>query len=288
MNITLIEVPYDSGHYARRMGRGPIHLVQGGLVALLEDQGHEVRLVEVRLDEGFLTEVGTALETQRLVAECVAAERDEGRFPLVLSGNCATSVGTMAGCGCGDTAVVWLDSHGDLNTPRTSASGFFDGMVLAMLTGDGWKGAAATVPGFAPVPKGHVALVGIRDLDPPEQALIDKASIPLVDVAAVQGSGAEVAMGAALERLAASVDGAYFHLDLDVLDPEVAYVNPYQAPDGLTVEDVQGVIRTVASRLPLKAAALTAYDAEHDDDGRGGEAALVLIQTIVDAVKEQQ
>src|SRR5210317_1747635 len=116
MNITLIEVPYDSGHYARRMGRGPIHLVQGGLVALLEDQGHDVRLVEVRLDEGFLTEVGTALETQRLVAECVAAERDEGRFPLVLSGNCATSVGTMAGCGCGDTAVVWLDSHGDLNT----------------------------------------------------------------------------------------------------------------------------------------------------------------------------
>lgn len=283
MKVTLIEVPYDSGHYGRRMGRGPLHLVQGGLVGQIERAGHEVRLVEVRVDEGFPLEVGTAIETQRLVAECVAAERAEGRFPLVLSGNCATCVGTMAGSGCGTTAVVWLDSHGDLNTPETSTSGFLDGMVLTMLTGDSWGGTASTVPDFSPVPRERVALVGVRDLDPPEASYIERHGLPLVPVDAIRDVGAASAMKAALERIGAGADGAYFHLDLDVLDPEVAYVNQYQAPDGLTVGDVVAVIRTVAARLPLKSAAVTAYDAEHDPDGRGAEAALRLIMALIAA-----
>ena len=95
-------------------------------------------------------------------------------------------------------------------------------------------------------------------------------------------------MATALERIASGAAGAYFHLDLDVLDPETAYINSYQAPDGLTVEDVEAVIETVAGCLPLRSAAVTAYDAEHDPDGRGAAAALRLIMALATAADPQR
>ena len=130
--------------------------------------------------------------------------------------------------------------------------------------------------------------MGVRDLDPAEASFIEAHTMPLVEVAAIEEAGASVAMTSALERIAAGADGAYFHLDLDVLDPEVAYVNPYQAPNGLSVEDVEAIIAAVAARLPLKSAAVTAYDAEHDPDGRGAAAALRLIMALISAASRSE
>ncbi|MDX1643184.1 MAG: arginase family protein [Thermoanaerobaculia bacterium] len=282
MKITVIEVPYDSGHYARRMGRGPFHLAQAGLEKLLESSGHAVRRLEVRLDEGFRLEIGSALETQRLVSQCVGAEIAEGRLPLVLSGNCATAVGSVAGAGVGRTAVVWLDAHGDFNTPETTPSGFFDGMALAMLVGDCFTAMARTVPEFEPVPAEQVITIGMRDLDAAEAERFERSAIASVGVEAIRREGVEAALGRALDALPPAIDGAYLHLDLDVLDPSVARINPFQAPGGLELEEVEAVVRTVAARLPLRVAALTAYDPEVDEDGRGGEAALRLATVLAE------
>ncbi len=286
MKITVIEVPYDSGHYARRMGRGPFHLAQAGLEKLLESSGHVVRRLEVRLDEEFPVEIGSALETQRLVSQCVGAEIAEGRLPLVLSGNCATAVGSVAGAGVGRTAVVWLDAHGDFNTPETTPSGFFDGMALAMLVGDCFTAMARTVPEFEPVPAEQVITVGMRDLDAAEAARFERSAIVPVGVEAIRRDGVERALGGALDRaldgLPPAVDGVYLHLDLDVLDPSAARINPFQAPGGLELEEVEAVVRTVAARLPLRVAALTSYDPEIDADGRGGEAALHLATVLAE------
>ena len=64
--------------------------------------------------------------------------------------------------------MVWFDAHADFNTPETSPSGFLDGMAVAILTGRCWRSLAAQITGFEVVPESRVALVGIRDLDPPE------------------------------------------------------------------------------------------------------------------------
>lgn len=282
MKITVIEVPYDSGHYARRMGRGPFHLAQAGLEKLLESSGHEVRRLEVRLDEGFPTEIGSALESQRLVAQCVGAEIDEGRLPLVLSGNCATALGSVAGAGVGRTAVVWLDAHGDFNTPETTLSGFFDGMTLAMLVGDCFTGMARTIPEFEPVPAEQVVTVGMRELDRAEAERFERSAITAVTIDTIRRDGVERALTGGLDGLPETVDGVYLHLDLDVLDPSVARINPYQGPGGLEIDEVEAIVRTVVSRLPLRVAALTAYDPEFDEDGRGGEAALHLATVLAE------
>jgi arginase len=211
MKLTLIQVPYDSGHFGARMGRGPLHLIEQGLAGTLERAGHEVEVVPIRL-EGFLTEVTSAPLLHRQVAEKVSRAREDGRLPVVLSGNCnAAAVGSLAGIG--KAGVVWMDAHGDLNTPDTSPSGFLDGMAISIAMGTAWPTLTAKLPGFHPLDPRNVVHVGARDFDPPELEVIESKGITRVRVEELDG------LDAAVADLATRVDQAYIHMDLDVLDP---------------------------------------------------------------------
>ena len=131
------------------MGAGPERLMESGLIERLEQAGHEVVPCSVCLpSQTFMPEVQAAFELDRRLATCVAEAVAAGALPVILSGNCITSVGTVAGIGEPDLGVVWLDAHGDFNTPETTLGGFLDGMALATLTGRCWTSLAATVPGF--------------------------------------------------------------------------------------------------------------------------------------------
>ncbi len=149
--------------------------------------------------------------------------------PLVLGGCCCSHVGAVRGLAArhGRLAVVWLDAHGDLNTPETSPSGNEWGMPLRMLLDDGVVHAE------------DAALVGARNLDPPEAAFL-----------------AETGIDDSLDRALAGADAAYVALDLDVLDPDEADVFMPE-PGGPSVEAVEGVLREVASRLPVAGAGVT-------------------------------
>ena len=94
----------------------------------------------------FLSEIGTAFELNRLLSKEVKAAVGDGMFPMVLSGNCNSCLGTIAGINSGQLGVVWFDAHGEFNTPETTQSGFLDGMPLAMATGRCWKTILKTIP----------------------------------------------------------------------------------------------------------------------------------------------
>lgn len=274
--VRLLGVPYDSGTRGARMGAGPEHLLAGGIAERLREAGHAATTELVEAPEGFAAEVATGFALLRALARRVVAASDAGAFPLVLAGNCATAVATVAGVGAADLAVVWLDAHGDLETPETTTSGFLDGMGLAMLCGRCWSSLAASVPGFAPVPGAHVVLVGARDLSDAERALVAELGITWVRADALRADPT-AALAPVLDRLAGQgVRRAYVHVDLDVHDPAQAPVNGFQPPGGLTPADVRTVVGLVAGRLPLAAAALTAYDPVHDPDGRTRAVALAL------------
>jgi arginase len=278
MKLTLIQVPYDSGHCGVRMGRGPIHLVEQGLVDTLEKAGHEVEVVPVRLD-GFLTEVTSAPALHRQVAERVAAARAAGRLPVVLSGNCNTAaVGSLAGIG--PSAAVWMDAHGDLNTPETTSSGFFDGMAITVAMGKSWRSLTAKLPDFHPLDARNLVHVGARDFDPPELELIESAGIARVQVEDLRRDGVEAALGGALDDIASRVDQVYVHMDLDVLDPSELKANAFSVPGGMTVEEVAEVVRTTGRQLRIAAAGVTAYDPDQDPEGRGVRAAGRLLEAL--------
>ena len=278
--VAVIRVPYDSGHRDFRMGRGPEHLVDGGVLDRLRSAGHDVGTVGVEgVDADLPVEPAATFGLARQIASSVREAVVEGRRPLVLSGNCGSAVGTVSGLGDPPVGIVWLDAHGDLNTPDTSASGFLDGMMLATLVGRCWQPLARTAPGFRPVPEDHTILVAARVLDTGETDLLDTSPLTLVPADAVRGGGLE----AVLDDLANRVSRVYFHLDLDVLDARVAKVNAFAAEGGLTVDEVAGVIEAVGRRFDLAAAAITAYDPEYDEDGAALAAASDLLLALAAA-----
>src|SRR5437867_3620524 len=112
MDVRVILVPYDCGHYRKRMGLGPEQLFQNGLKTLLSKMEIHFVSEEVTLDSAHPAEISAAFELARKVAQKVQKCRTEGVFPLVLSGNCNAALGTVAGCGADKTAIVWFDAHG--------------------------------------------------------------------------------------------------------------------------------------------------------------------------------
>jgi arginase len=271
MHISTIFVPYDSGHRGARMGRGPLHFGEHGVSHRLRTRGHEVSEVTVDVPAAFPTEVGTSFAVYRSLSEQVRAVVAGGGFPLVLAGNCGSSLGTVSGARAAapDDAsaigVIWLDAHADFNTAETTTSGFLDGTVLAALTGRGWSALTASIPGFRPVPDAHVVLVGARDLDAGEERLLASSRVMRVEAARMQLGGARAALDPALAELARHVSRVYLHIDLDVHDPAEAQANQYAVPGGVAASTVRELVRVVGERFSIVAAALTAYDPTYDD-----------------------
>ena len=146
-----------------------------------------------------------------------------------------------------DVAVVWFDAHPDLNTPESSPSGAFTGMVLRTLAGDGPE----TLVPATPVAPGRIVLAGVRDVDPGEQDYIDAHGV--VTVAELE---AESLVAAVRATGATSV---YLHIDLDVLDPaEIAGLGS-PVPFGATVARLVEVIRALRAEFAFAGAGLTEF-----------------------------
>ena len=172
----------------------------------------------------------SVVEEDSLVAQTLAVASDLPERPLVLGGCCCSHVGAVEGLAARHErlALVWLDAHGDLNTPGTSPSGNQWGMPLRMLLDGGAIDAAG------------VALVGARNLDPPEVEFIRANAIDDDVDRALQGA-----------------DAVYVAFDCDVVDPDELTVFMPE-PDGPSLAEVERLfIRIRESGVPLAGAGLT-------------------------------
>jgi arginase family enzyme len=157
--------------------------------------------------------------------------------PLVLGGCCCAHVGAVEGLAArhGRLALVWLDAHGDLNTPESSPSGDLWGMPLRMLL----EAGAVEVE--------DVILLGSRNLDPPEQEYVDRVGLR-TDVAE-------------LEPALAGATGVYVALDADVLEPNG--VTPFMPePGGLTLDEAESILMAIRDRSPVFGVGLSGLAAE--------------------------
>ena len=169
------------------------------------------------------------VEADTLEEQSSALARGLPRRPLVLGGCCCAHLGAIRGLAARHDrlAVVWFDAHGDLNTPESSPSGNLWGMPLRMAIDEG------------SVTPSRVALVGARDLDPPEQEYVTV-------------HGIDDDLGRALAAAAA----AYVALDVDVLEPgSLPIFMP--APGGLSVAAAAAILSDVAARVPVAGVGIT-------------------------------
>ena len=278
MDIQLLLVPYDSGQRASRCGAGPEHLLRAGLAAHLRRQGHVVTAIHMIEDDPAYppAEIRTAFELARRLSTAVRSARSAGHFPLVLSGNCNTAMGTLSGLTPSRRTTFWFDAHGDCNTPETTSTGFLDGMGLAMTTGLCWRHLTASVPGFQPVAAEDTFLLGARDLDPPEVVLLEGSAMTAIPVGQIpQG------LSGLLARAPLAATLGYLHLDLDVLDPSVGHANYLPVPNGLSLPQLTAAVAAIRAHVPLGAAALTSYSPEDDHDQAVCRAAFAAIDAIV-------
>lgn len=169
---------------------------------------------------------------ETLGAQTLAIAADLPERPLVVGGCCCAHIGAVEGLAARyeRLAVVWLDAHGDLNTPETSPSGNLWGMPLRMILDS------------AAVRLEDVVLVGARNLDPPEALFVTRAGL------AIGSDG--------IARALEGVDAVYVALDCDVLDPsEVASFVP--EPKGMTLAEADRLLRRVADAAPVAGAGVT-------------------------------
>ena len=194
-----------------------------------------------------LTSEPVVLAVVRSVADAVARSAAEGGRPLVWAGDCVAPLGVVAGLqrsGTEPAGVVWLDAHGDFNTPATSPSGYLPGMALALLVGRGDR-ALRDALGLRAVPEDRVVLAGSRDLDPPEAEALDGSAITRVPVEGLD------------EAVRALGDGAlYVHIDADVVDPEDLPGMRYPSPDGPSAETVVEALRSLTETGRVAAVSL--------------------------------
>jgi len=227
----VIGAPLDLGAGRRGVDMGPSAIRYAGLDARLAEIGQscvDLGNVETAVAEAtspgnerarFLPEIQEACGH---IADLVAQSAQDGALPLVLGGDHSVALGTLAGLQRvhGQGAVLWIDAHGDLNSPDTSPSGNVHGMVLAAALGlagpafaDGW--------GLPAVDRARVALVGVRALDQGERELLQKLNAKVFTMSDVDRLGVERAVRESLAHIAGP---GFMHvsLDMDAVDPDVA------------------------------------------------------------------
>ena len=139
-----------------------------------------------------------------------------------------------------------------------------------------WHRLETTVSGFQPVAAEATFLLGARDLDPPEAALLQGSAITAIPVGQIPEGLPRV-----LARTPLANTLGYLHLDVDVLDPAIGHANYLPAPDGLPLPHLIAAIAVVRSRVPLGAAAITSYSPEDDHDQGVCKATFAAIDAIV-------
>ena len=177
----------------------------------------------------------------------------------MLSGDCPTSRAAVAALQRRhrDLAVLWLDAHGDFNTPAISASGYLGGMALAMLTGR-TPGLLDDPSGLRPVPEARVVLAGVRDLDPAERDALTTS-----DVRRVPADPA--AITAALGRLGPVP--VYLHLDIDVIDGAELPGARFPSGPGPSLAQIEECLAAACATADVAAAYIAcAWLPEHADD----------------------
>ena len=180
--------------------------------------------------------------------------------PVVTGGDCGVELAPVEAAigrhGEG-LVVVWLDAHGDLNTPASSPSGAFHGMVVRALLGEG---APSLRPLTALTPR-QIVLAGTRALDPPERDFSRGRGLSVLGPSELATPSALVAAVAA-----AGASAIYLHIDLDVLDPDEFGAVGFPEPGGITFDQLTAAVSALASRFMIVGAGITEFQPRGPED----------------------
>ncbi len=290
----MIGAPLDLGAGRRGVDMGPSAIRYAGLDKQLSeklgvrvsDSGNVISPVVETTAMGdekarYLAQI---LDLCDRLATLVAEAARRGAMPLVLGGDHSVALGSLVGMAQarGAGGVVWVDAHGDLNTPATSPTGNVHGMVLAAalsLAGDEFRRDGWPLPAVEP---GKLALVGVRSLDDGERELLHTLDAKVFTMNEVDRIGVEPCMQ---EALAHASGGAFLHVsfDMDAVDPDYAPGVGTPVRGGLSYREAHLAMETVAESQLLDSLDVVEVNPILDRENTTGQLAVELVASALGA-----
>ena len=235
--VRIIGVPMDLGQSRRGVDMGPSALRGAGLQARIKQLGTQVEDMgnlevkqpeEMQVGEKRAKYLQEIAETCRDLASTVEKSLGEGFLPLVLGGDHSIAAGVAAGVASHyrkdkkEIGYLWLDAHGDMNTPESSPSGNVHGMPLASIMGYG-PAELVDLMGFKPKAEpGNIVIVGARDLDAQERKIAKKSGIHVFTMRDIDERGMRAVIQEAIHFVTLGTAGFHLSFDLDAVDPSDA------------------------------------------------------------------
>lgn len=286
MDVRVLGVPTDYGANRRGVDMGPSAIRYAGLSEVIERTG--IGCTDggnVAVDRAAWIDGDPGDERVRFAAEIeavcnqladqVAAATDDGSIPLVLGGDHSISIGSLRGTSReADVGVVWLDAHGDFNTPATTPSGNVHGMALAAALGYGSFDDWATAQGIAAE---NVAIVGLRDLDAGEREALRDSPVTTHTMSDVDRRGITAVVEDALSVATDGTDGLHLSLDLDVLDPQEAPGVGTPVRGGMTYREAHTALELVDEVATLRSLDVVEVNPVFDRQNATAELACELV-----------
>lgn len=290
----MIGAPLDLGAGRRGVDMGPSAIRYAGLESLLteklgvrvSDAGNVISPVVETTSMGdeqarYLDQI---LDLCDRLSTLVADAAGRGAVPLVLGGDHSVALGSLVGMAKvrGAGGVVWIDAHGDLNTPATSPTGNVHGMVLAAALGLAGEGFARDGWPLPAVEHGKLALVGVRSLDDGERELLGTLDAKVFTMSEVDRIGIEPCMREAI----AHAGGAAFlqlSLDMDVVDPDYAPGVGTPVRGGLSYREAHLAMETVAESGLIDSIDVVEVNPILDRENATGQLAVELVASALGA-----
>lgn len=284
-SIRIIGIPLDLGQSTRGVDMGPSAIRYAGLFNHLKALGYKVKdegNIEVPVRDSLtksdlLPEIRNACSTAYKAA---AKAVQDGCKPVFLGGDHSISIGTIGGLThtsrCG---VIWIDAHGDFNTPESSNTGNTHGMSLAVLTGLGLPELVNIGRKGPKLPPEDVVLIGVRELDLKEKRLLKKSGITIFTMRDIDENGINEIARKALNKLS-HVDGIHVSFDIDSLDPMEAPGVGTPVPGGLTCRETHLLMEIIADSGRVSSMDIVEINPIIDNRNQTAKTAVALAQSL--------
>lgn len=287
--IRIIGVPMDLGQTRRGVDMGPSALRAASLQARLERMGYEVHdmgnVPVLNPEEDRVT--GGHGRLQAVAAACQVvydATREAlaaGDFYLFLGGDHSISIGSVAAAAYPEpVGVIWVDAHGDFNTPESSLTGNIHGMALAALTGDGHSQLVNLGYPGAKAQAAHVVAIGLRDLDPEERQRLADSGVTTYTMRQVDELGIATVARQVLDGFR-HLRRLHVSLDMDSLDPDEAPGVGTPVPGGLTYREAHLLMEVLADSHLVRSLDIVEINPILDDRNRTADLAVGLAASLL-------
>ena len=291
--VGIVIQPYTGDRRGPELSPGP-EVIYEGLIKVLAEMGIEqgskevVKLTpEEEKDYGVWHRLGLA---DGHLGRIVARLSRGGEFPLGLLANCNSCLGMLAGLQHSgptrrplEVGLIWIDTHGDFNTPETTLSGMLGGMPVACAAGECLFRLRFKAGLDPAIPTRHIIMMAVRDLDPLEEELIDNSDITMISTEEVVSRSQR--MRDAIARLSQQVEVIYVHIDLDVLDPSEIPGGNLTAPNGPTAAQLGEALRFIMSYEKVGALGIASFDIAEEGRAKRLQSTLEVIRGALAGLK---